>query len=247
LIESERSIYWSVKMSRFQIKLLALVTMIIDHIGQFFFPNLIILRIIGRLSFPLFAFLIADGMSKTKNVYKFLSLVSLFAFLSQLPFFYASKLIDPNFNQTNVLFTFAIAIMAIIILQKITNTVGKVALLIFCIYLSFLLKVNYGIAGVLIVVSYYFFSKKLFLAILIHVLISISSAFYPAISSSMISLNKINFGPLISLLSIPFIYLYVKNNSKKKQSVLEAKFKYFFYFFYPLQFVLFYFLLKIFG
>jgi hypothetical protein len=49
------------------IKIIACILMAIDHIGYHLFPNLIILRIIGRLSMPLFAFFIAEGCYYTKN------------------------------------------------------------------------------------------------------------------------------------------------------------------------------------
>ena len=49
------------------IELVAVVSMIIDHVGFVFFPEMIIFQIIGRLSFPLYAYLIALGYSRTKN------------------------------------------------------------------------------------------------------------------------------------------------------------------------------------
>jgi hypothetical protein len=48
-------------MNAYQIKWIAILTMVIDHLGLFFFPQVIWLRIVGRLSFPLFAWLIANG------------------------------------------------------------------------------------------------------------------------------------------------------------------------------------------
>ena len=45
-------------MSSFKLKLVAITTMLIDHIGVIIFPNILWLRLIGRLAFPLFAFLI---------------------------------------------------------------------------------------------------------------------------------------------------------------------------------------------
>ena len=54
-------------LSAFSLKLLAAVTMVVDHIGAYLLPNVIILRIIGRLSFPLFAFFIAEGCRYTRN------------------------------------------------------------------------------------------------------------------------------------------------------------------------------------
>lgn len=58
-------------MSTFQLKLLAVVLMVIDHIGYFLMPSNLILRIIGRLSFPLFAFLIVKGYKYTSNSKRF--------------------------------------------------------------------------------------------------------------------------------------------------------------------------------
>ena len=49
------------------LKLLACVFMAIDHVGVRLFPHLIILRIIGRLAFPMFAFFIAEGCRYTRN------------------------------------------------------------------------------------------------------------------------------------------------------------------------------------
>ncbi len=46
--------------------------MLIDHLGAVLFPEVIILRMIGRLSFPIFAYLIAIGYSKTNSVFKYL-------------------------------------------------------------------------------------------------------------------------------------------------------------------------------
>lgn len=57
-------------LSNFQLKMIAIITMTIDHIGLVFFPGVAAFRIIGRLAFPIFAFLIAEGCSHTKNKLK---------------------------------------------------------------------------------------------------------------------------------------------------------------------------------
>ena len=49
------------------LKIIAAVSMLIDHIGLIFFPYLRILRIIGRLAMPIFAYMIAEGCRYTKN------------------------------------------------------------------------------------------------------------------------------------------------------------------------------------
>ena len=57
----------SVGLTGNQLKLIALVTMTIDHIGMQLFPRVRLLRIIGRLAFPIFAYMIAEGCRYTRN------------------------------------------------------------------------------------------------------------------------------------------------------------------------------------
>ena len=47
------------KLNGNQLKIIALITMAIDHIGMYLFPQILFLRIIGRLSMPIFAYMIA--------------------------------------------------------------------------------------------------------------------------------------------------------------------------------------------
>ncbi len=81
-------------MTAFTLKLIALITMAIDHIGYVFgrgawkiIPfNSAYLRYIGRISFPLFAFSIVNGWKYTKNRSKYFTNLCLFAIISQIPF-----------------------------------------------------------------------------------------------------------------------------------------------------------------
>ena len=52
------------------LKIIGAITMLIDHMGVVLFPGIAILRIIGRISFPIFAFMIAEGCRYTKNKLK---------------------------------------------------------------------------------------------------------------------------------------------------------------------------------
>lgn len=68
------------------LKLIAFVTMTVDHIGYVFFPHWMWLRIIGRIAFPLFAYCLAVGCVYTKNPKKYALRLLLFALVSQ-PFY----------------------------------------------------------------------------------------------------------------------------------------------------------------
>jgi hypothetical protein len=90
-------------MTSYRLKILAIVTMTIDHIGKIlgqpfllrFFPDAIVptywlaqsLEWIGRLAFPLFAFMIAEGCAKTRSLPKYVARLALFAIISQ-PFYH---------------------------------------------------------------------------------------------------------------------------------------------------------------
>lgn len=67
-----------------QLKIIAAIAMVIDHIGAYLFPHLIILRIIGRLAYPIFAYMIAEGFEHTKNRKKYLLRMVVMAMLLQL-------------------------------------------------------------------------------------------------------------------------------------------------------------------
>src|SRR5258705_144389 len=105
-------------MNAFQIKVIAIVAMIIDHMGLFFFPQYFIFRIIGRLAFPLFAWLIANGAYHTHNIGKYLQRLYLFALISQIPFLFANRLIDPHFSDLNVLCTLFFGLLAIAFIRR---------------------------------------------------------------------------------------------------------------------------------
>lgn len=75
-------------MNTFRLKIIAIITMLIDHTGAVLFPEpqYFWLRIIGRLSFPIFVFLLVEGFNHTRNVKKYLARLGIFALLSDIPF-----------------------------------------------------------------------------------------------------------------------------------------------------------------
>ena len=66
------------------LKILAAVAMLSDHIGLLFFPGNIVFRIVGRLAFPIFAFMIAEGTKYTRNKAKYFSMIFGLAFICQV-------------------------------------------------------------------------------------------------------------------------------------------------------------------
>ncbi len=209
------------------IKLIALVSMTIDHIGYILFPDVLILRLIGRLAFPIYAYFIAEGCVYTKNKYRY--------FFTILGLGLACQLINiflANDNILNILLTFSLSIIIIYLIQFIkksisdNNTSAKVTGIVYvllavtAIYIfTFFVKVDYGFIGVLLAPLVSLFSKRSLKIIMLSVGLILLSIFNPL--------------QWFSLLAVLPILLY---NGKRG----KFKFKYLFYGYYPAHLIIIY-------
>ena len=71
------------QLNNYQIKILAALFMVCDHVGAVFFPNIGLFRDIGRLSFPLFAWLLTQGERYTRNFKQYLLRLVFLGLISQ--------------------------------------------------------------------------------------------------------------------------------------------------------------------
>jgi hypothetical protein len=154
------------------IKIIALVTMLIDHIGVVFFPEYTVLRIIGRIAMPLFAFCIARGFFYTKSKGKYFTFMIIFAVISQIPFHFMRLLgrgvvipledmpyqmiaafrLDAHYN---ILVTWLLALLFLWGLERLLSNkfewlLFTSALLIGPIAASFYLSFDFGLYGVIL-------------------------------------------------------------------------------------------------
>ncbi len=95
-----------------QLKILALVTMTIDHIGVVLFPQYVILRIIGRFAYPIFAYMIAEGCFYTRNKKRYLGGIAALALVCQLVYFFAMGSLEQS-----ILTTFVLGIITVYAMQ----------------------------------------------------------------------------------------------------------------------------------
>lgn len=162
-------------LTAFHLKLIALATMIVDHIGVVLVP-VPFLRNIGRVAFPLYAFLIAEGCRHTRSRERYLLRLGLLALVSEIPFdlafhSWAADILSlakifhwavDFLNLTNVFYTLFLAVFCIHIYEtlrrrganiKLMSLIPAVLFLIFLVGMSFsVLSTEYRLEAILLVV-----------------------------------------------------------------------------------------------
>ncbi len=161
----------------YQLKTIALITMLIDHGAMAFRSHMsdslyLLLRSVGRLSFPIFCFLLAEGFYHTRNRCHYLGRLVLFCFLSEIPFDLVlsgtSVFLDKgasltdlmDFTSQNVFFTLVLGFAAMIIADRYQDSPLCVpAVLILFPLLGEIIRCDYGALGVLTILFFYFRKK----------------------------------------------------------------------------------------
>lgn len=160
------------------LKLLAMITMLIDHFGAaflFFYMNIgdnrlkyrelyNVIRSIGRISFPIFIFLLVEGLYHTKNIQKYLLRLALFSLISEIPFDLAFRRQIFDWQYQNVFFTLLIGLAAIALMQyknkffkniPFLNYLVNILIAAAAMLLAKVLKTDYSWAGVLAILTAY--------------------------------------------------------------------------------------------
>lgn len=143
-------------------KTIALICMIIDHIGMIFFPEYILFRVIGRLAMPIFAFCVARGAYYTHSLERYIGRMALFFAISELPYYKIYHLVNPGVTgfPLNIGATFLIALTIIFIIRRGIREnrrlrILEIVMIVALILLSDFIQVDYQSYGVLTVVMSY--------------------------------------------------------------------------------------------
>ena len=145
------------------LRILAMAFMICDHLWAKVVPGNDWMTYVGRMTFPIFAFMISEGFIHTSNLKKYILRLLAFAVISEIPFnlFYGGSWFYP-YHQ-NVMFTLLFGLLAIMLIDKAkknrdAKTIVKSALLVILLGIaSFICFVDYGFWGFLIVIMFYLF------------------------------------------------------------------------------------------
>ena len=107
------------------LKIIAMVSMVFDHVGDMFFPDTDWMRMVGRIAMPIFAFCITEGYIHTRNKNKYLMRMGVFALISEVPFDLAfdGKV---GLSHQNIMLSFFLAILALMLFDLIRGSKDEI-------------------------------------------------------------------------------------------------------------------------
>ena len=206
-----------------QLKLLALASMTLDHMGLLLFPHILVLRVIGRLAFPIFSFMIAEGWQYTHDRKRYFLTLLVLGIAFQLVY-----LVVDNSLHLCIFITYVLSLCLIGAVEWAQKQTGRrawlvpafvvVAELFLCeglpwVLLQYGFDVDYGFFGVLLPALVYFpRSKRAKLGWLAVGLLALSL--------------RLGWVQIACLLSLPVLYIY---NGKRG----KLRLKNLFYIYYP--------------
>ncbi len=211
--------FWDKRYGRNFLKITALLTMLIDHIGCVFLMDrgdviYKAFRAVGRISFPIICFMLVEGFIHTHSRKKYMINLLIFSIISEIPYdlAFGHKLIDVS--EQNVMWTLLLGVIMMCFIEKFEYSfTAKMTVVLITGFVAVLLKTDYSIWGILSIAIFYMQRYDRKNALLLTCFL-------------MFAQGKMqSFG----VLAIPFIMAYdgTKNDVKMP--------KYFFYAFYPVH------------
>lgn len=219
------------KLTSFDLKIIAILAMTINHIG-FIFKDIynplwwqIIYLTIGKITFPIMAYLLNIGFQKTKSKKRYILRLGIYALISIIPYHYTIGInTDTNiYPLNNILFTLMIGLTLITILDKLKpSKMMQVLFLIIASSITF--NSDWNIIGVLII---YFFYKDSKIESKTLIIIATTTS---SIINFIATLDITSFTYLGIILSIPIL-----KNTNDERGYSNNLIKHGFYIYYPLH------------
>ena len=211
-----------------QLKIIAIIAMTCDHAGKLLFPEIMLLQIIGRLAFPIFAYMISEGGIHTRNRLKYLGTMSFMAFSMQVVYYFAMK---SMYMSIFVTFSISIALISVWDYAKKSRSIHSIALLILTLFGGYFVSevlpeklahttdfyIDYGFSGIVLPFLVFLCPKKYGKLILCAI---------------VTALDAFNTGGIQWYALFALIPLMLYNGKRGK-----LKLKWFFYIYYPVHMV----------
>ena len=221
--------------------------MLCDHLWAMLFPAEEWLTCLGRIAFPIFAFMIVEGYTHTHDLRRYLLRMLVWALLAEIPFdlMYSGSLFYP-YHQ-NVLWTFLLSLLLIHLMEKSRENISPVwaalssaGLTILGLVLGYAVMTDYYGIGILMVLTFYFFRSRSWKSRLgqflcLYILnVKLLGGYYYAVEVFEYEIEIVQ--QSFALLALIPIWLY-----QGRQGIHNKIFRYFCYAFYPAHMLLLFF------
>lgn len=151
-------------LSAMALHLLAMGIMLLDHIGATLLPEQEWLRGVGRLAFPIFAFMIVEGYYHTRSLKRYVMRLLIFALIAEVPFDMMVSGSPIYLGAQNVLWTFLMGLALIFLLEHTRKTdniwlrlLAAGGAIILAVILGSVTRSDYHYAGIFTVLVFYCF------------------------------------------------------------------------------------------
>ena len=204
------------------LKVIAMISMVIDHVALYLMEHGTVLyetmRYVGRIAFPVFAFLIAEGFIHTRSRYRYFFTLLGFAVISEIPWY----LLNGADGTHNVMFTLALGVATLMVLENLLQrsmvlgflwTLGMAGL-------ASWLGVDYEWRGILVIVIFYLFNGY-----------NDSFPYSRGMQFFCTFTLMMHYGVIGTVMACIFLYLY----NGKRGFIQGSIVKYGFYAFYPVH------------
>ena len=224
------SVPLSLRLSGSALKIIAVLSMVADHFAYFLLepdtPLYNVIRCFGRIAFPVFAFLIAEGFANTRSRTRYFLTLLGFAIVSEIPWF----LLNGYDGTHNVMFTLSLGVVALAFFDRLCEhgPLCCFSILLLCV-LAWWSGVDYDWRGVLMIAIFYMLRRQTIIPWL-----SRHNICFPSQALMQILFTfplMMHYGITGAILASIVIFLYDGTRGNIKGAVA----KYSFYAFYPLH------------
>lgn len=226
-------------LSASSLKIIAMLAMILDHTCHMLMPQHLWMSGIGRIAFPIFAFLLVEGFYETRDLDKYTFRLFIFALISEIPFnlAFSKKLFNPLHN--NVMWTLLIGLITLKYLhiaRKHKNPSDRIFSILIILGISLAISafsnIDYGYKGILMILLFYTFRQPSFKNMLMQALGMIIINYFIMGKFSyyidILGLSILVVHQAFALLALPLIWTY-----QGRKGLKSRYFKWFNYWFYP--------------
>lgn len=192
------------------LKLIALMTMLFDHIGYLFFPGISFFRTVGRIAFPIFAYQVALGFHFTSNRWLYAKRIFIFGLISIVPYAFFNPQLEFKPWSMNIMFLLLMGLGAMWLWEKSLvlwrskkNGHGILAVFVFLLWALYMmsprileltfepLKLSYAGYGLWMMMLFYWFKDRPYWLLAGYLMISLAAP----MADGIVAYARVNMGP----------------------------------------------------